>query len=564
MVDRLRRSATIVIAAFIAVGLVAPAAAVHEDPDGRHVFANDQFRERWERTDLPVSRNEVDRTYIWGPEPYTEGMTEAYAEAPGGEREVQYWDKSRMELTDPASEGVWAVTNGLLVVEMIEGQMQVGDDTFEDREPAEVNIAGDAGAETGPTYADINEFGLREAPATFEGAELILSLTPDGQIAENEAFSQYGVTAAHRVQVPGIDHTVASVFWDFMNSSGPIAVDGAPASGDLFQDPFYATGYPITEAFWTRVPVGGEEQDVMWQCFERRCLTYTPDNPEGFQVEAGNVGQHYYQWRYGQQTPPEDPPADETQTVNNYFVLLEDDGENGIPIGCGDSLVPQEVEIEASDDINVTVSRTLEALFATDEATVGELDNALDESDLTVDNVQVENGVATVDISGEPMTAGACDDPRFIEQIRHTVLQFDEVVAANIWVNGEYLNGMFDLRGDQPTMDGGVLATFDVSGEVFQVWVTNPETIEDLYAVEAGDSDATIPNGPLGENAGVENHNSPWTWHLDPEETEMAEATIEVCDGAPSYVEENRDEFIEDVGQYCPWNAELLHLTDLR
>jgi hypothetical protein len=34
------------------------------------------------------------------------------------------------------------------------------------------------------------------------------------------------------------------------------------------------------------------------QCFERRCLTYTPDNPEGWQVEFGNIGRHYYQWRY--------------------------------------------------------------------------------------------------------------------------------------------------------------------------------------------------------------------------------------------------------------------------
>jgi hypothetical protein len=28
-------------------------------------------------------------------------------------------------------------------------------------------------------------------------------------------------------------------------------------------------------------------------------LTYTPGNPAGWQVEAGNVGQHYFQWRYG-------------------------------------------------------------------------------------------------------------------------------------------------------------------------------------------------------------------------------------------------------------------------
>jgi hypothetical protein len=44
-------------------------------------------------------------------------------------------------------------------------------------------------------------------------------------------------------------------------------------------------------------------RDVLWQCFERRCLTFTPDNPAGWQVEAGIVGLHYYEWRYGTQRP---------------------------------------------------------------------------------------------------------------------------------------------------------------------------------------------------------------------------------------------------------------------
>jgi hypothetical protein len=35
----------------------------------------------------------------------------------------------------------------------------------------------------------------------------------------------------------------------------------------------------------------------------------------------------------------------------------------------------------------------------------------------------------------------------------------------------------------------------------------------------------------------------------------MAEATIDLCDGLPSYVEENVDEFVENVGRYCPWAA---------
>jgi hypothetical protein len=37
---------------------------------------------------------------------------------------------------------------------------------------------------------------------------------------------------------------------------------------------------------------------VLFQAFQRRILTYTPDNPEGWKVEMGNVGAQYYNWRY--------------------------------------------------------------------------------------------------------------------------------------------------------------------------------------------------------------------------------------------------------------------------
>ena len=45
--------------------------------------------------------------------------------------------------------------------------------------------------------------------------------------------------------------------------------------------------------------VGGVSKLVLVQVFERRVLTYTPDNPDGWKVEAGNVGLQYYEWRYG-------------------------------------------------------------------------------------------------------------------------------------------------------------------------------------------------------------------------------------------------------------------------
>jgi hypothetical protein len=44
----------------------------------------------------------------------------------------------------------------------------------------------------------------------------------------------------------------------------------------------------------------------------------------------------------------------------------------------------------------------------------------------------------------------------------------------------------------------------------------------------------------------------------------MAEATIEVCDGLPSFVEEDLAEWLASVGQYCPWSARLVSLDDFR
>ena len=57
-------------------------------------------------------------------------------------------------------------------------------------------------------------------------------------------------------------------------------------------------GFPLTEAFWVNVRVHKVKTWVLVQPFERRVLSYTPDNAPDFMVEMGNIGQHYYRWRY--------------------------------------------------------------------------------------------------------------------------------------------------------------------------------------------------------------------------------------------------------------------------
>src|SRR5689334_9413843 len=63
-------------------------------------FADPAFQRTWERTDGPVNIGIVPRGYYWGPQPGAVKQ-EAYAEAAGGARLVQYFDKSRMELNNP-------------------------------------------------------------------------------------------------------------------------------------------------------------------------------------------------------------------------------------------------------------------------------------------------------------------------------------------------------------------------------------------------------------------------------------------------------------------------------
>jgi len=269
---------------------VAPLASLRADE-----FAHYEFRRTWERTDLPVQNGRAARTWMWGPGPMTPALWERYHEAEGGARSVQYFDKTRMELNEREPyDSPWRVTNGLLAKELVSGLRQYGDNSFVEYGPAEINVAGDPDDSSGPTYATFQK--LLYVPPWPIGQLITATLDRSGNVGDDPSLSRYGVTAA--VFIPETKHTVASPFWAFMNSSGPIEEYGLIREGPLFPNPFYATGFPITEAYWTTVRVGGVAKRVLVQVFERRVLTYTPDNPPGWQVEAGNVGQHYFRWRY--------------------------------------------------------------------------------------------------------------------------------------------------------------------------------------------------------------------------------------------------------------------------
>ena len=112
-----------------------------------------------------------------------------------------------------------------------------------------------------------------------------------------------------------------------------------------------------------------------------------------------------------------------------------------------------------------------------------------------------------------------------------------------------------DAASDGPA---GLLATIAVGEETFHVSITHPDGAAQARALWNGSSEATIPAGELVCEPTA--WNEPWTWHLAPDSVRFAEVTAEVCDGAPSYVEEHCASF--GAGQYCPWSAELVDLRD--
>ncbi len=288
---RLCRFGAVSIAVLSILVSVMPIAAAN-------AFASPLFQQQW-RVGEAFAPN------FWGPlSSARDGQQEAYADAPGGTRLVQYFDKARMELTNlngPA-------TNGLLARELILGMMQTGDATFQKGTPAAIPVAGDLD-NGGPTYAAISANGsvLMVDAAAAIGEPTTRSLSATGTLGTyNGAYLNDPYAAGSHLEAATL-HNVPKAFCDFRARVGLSSI-----------------GYAITEPFWSNVKVGGQQKDVLIQAFERRVLTYTPTNPDPYKIEFGNIGQHYYAWR-GQPstttgaTPP--PPA--TAKVTGTVTYLE-------------------------------------------------------------------------------------------------------------------------------------------------------------------------------------------------------------------------------------------------
>lgn len=162
-------------------------------------------------------------------------------------------------------------------------------------------------------------------------------------------------------------------------------------------------------------------------------------------------GQHYEARSFTifineQTTQPPVPAPDPTQPADNLFtetqIYLISAGTGG-NVGCGDSVVPYTVSIQPTV---APLTAALNQLFALNTQAFGYY-NALGSSNLSVAGIDIENGVATVELTGQLMLAGVCDNPRVEAQLRQTALQYHTIDDVNFFINGQPLESLLSGQG---------------------------------------------------------------------------------------------------------------------
>jgi hypothetical protein len=133
-----------------------------------------------------------------------------------------------------------------------------------------------------------------------------------------------------------------------------------------------------------------------------------------------------------------------TEPARIALVALNDNGQSGPPVGCGDSLVPVTADVPAAGTTEGKVTQALLKLFSIKQPFYGQsgLYTALSMNTLVVDRVELQGGVAAVYLSGTLSLGGECDDPRAEGQVAQTARLVPGVTGAVVIYQGGPLTNL--------------------------------------------------------------------------------------------------------------------------
>lgn len=141
-------------------------------------------------------------------------------------------------------------------------------------------------------------------------------------------------------------------------------------------------------------------------------------------------------------TPMPTPTPEISAQVQLYAIAL-----GAGDLGCGDAVLPAATLDVAP--IRAPLAAALEELLALGPTVPGRPDlyNALGQSSLQVEAVDLVGDTAIVRLVGEYRIGGVCDEPRVRAQLESTVLQFAAVRQSVMFVNGVLLEELLDGQG---------------------------------------------------------------------------------------------------------------------
>lgn len=143
-------------------------------------------------------------------------------------------------------------------------------------------------------------------------------------------------------------------------------------------------------------------------------------------------------------TPGNEEDMLSMQKTKIFFIAIDDNGRRGEKIGCNDSVVSVERNIQ---ETRAPLKYSLEALLKEKKYDVEMgLVNVLYQSDLKIEKITLVNGKASIYLIGEHKLGGVCDTPRFKAQLEETALQFNTIRQVEFFINNRPIDEVLSLK----------------------------------------------------------------------------------------------------------------------
>lgn len=108
------------------------------------------------------------------------------------------------------------------------------------------------------------------------------------------------------------------------------------------------------------------------------------------------------------------------------------------------------------------------------------------------------------------------------------------------------------IDGRCPFPPDGLFVHFKMGDARVRMYLTDPQAQQDARETLAGRMNKHIPKGTVRAGRLFDPR---WSWYVDPLTISMAEFSTELCDAAPSFIEDHLGEWLGR--EWCPWMSKI-------